>query len=206
MTASRLFLVRHAQTASNVAQTLGAAPDDPLDSLGERQARAVAAHFAALRLPDPRVYTSPYRRAQQTAQAIAEALGVSVTPLDGVQEFQTGTWAGRPYRHLQTHLHEWQHADGTPGFPGGESLRGAAQRFQAALASVLEAPGTPIVVSHGGVLAAGLALLLKADLLEAWRAGRFTHSNAAVTELRLHQGVWRPQRLADQAHLPDELH
>lgn len=169
MTASRLFLVRHAQTASNVAQTLGAAPDDPLDPLGERQARAVAAHLAALRLPDPRVYVSPYR-------------------------------------HLQTHLHEWQHADGTPGFPGGESLQGAAQRFQAALASVLEAPGTPIVVSHGGVLAAGLALLLKADLLEAWRAGRFTHSNAAVTELRLHHGVWRPQRLADQAHLPDELH
>ncbi|GAA5532550.1 histidine phosphatase family protein [Deinococcus aluminii] len=198
---SRLFLVRHARTASNVAQTLGAGHDDPLDPVGERQARAVAAHFAALGLSAPRVYASPYRRARQTAEAIADALGVPVTVLDGVREIHTGTWAGRPYSHLHTHVHEWRHEDGTPGFPGGESLRAVARRFRTALEGVFEGEGTPVVVSHGAALSAVLALLLKADPEEAWREGRFTHGNTAVTELLSERGEWRARRLADAAHL-----
>ena len=55
MPADRLFLVRHGQTASNVAQTLGASHDDPLDAVGEEQARAVAAHLVGLTLDAPAV-------------------------------------------------------------------------------------------------------------------------------------------------------
>lgn len=201
MPARRLFLIRHARTASNVAQTLGAGHDDPLDPLGERQARAVASHLATLDLPAPRVYVSPYRRARQTAQAIADALGVPVTVLDGVQEFHTGSWVGRPYSHLQTHHHEWLHEDGTPGFPGGESLQGVARRFQAALESVLEGEGTPLVVSHGGALSSVLPFLLGTNLAEAWQTGRYQHGNTAVTELRREPDGWVAVRVADASHL-----
>ncbi|EYB67682.1 hypothetical protein DEIPH_ctg033orf0105 [Deinococcus phoenicis] len=203
MPADRLFLLRHARTASNVAQTLGAGHDDPLDAVGEAQARAVAAHLAALDLSAPRVYSSSYRRARQTAEAVADALGVAPAVLDGVQEFHTGTWAGRPYAHLHTHLHEWRHEDGTPGFPGGESLGGVAARFLAALERTTGLEGTPIIVSHGGALSAALARLLRADPAQSWREGRFTHGNTAVTELLADQGQWRACRVADSSHLND---
>ncbi|GAA5512184.1 putative phosphoserine phosphatase 2 [Deinococcus carri] len=205
MPARRLFLIRHARTASNVAQTLGAGHDDPLDPLGERQAQAVAAHLAALNLPAPRVYASPYRRARQTAQAIADALGVPVTVLVGVQEFHTGSWVGRPYSHLQTHHHEWLHEDGTLGFPGGESLQGVARRFQAALEGVLEEEGTPLVVSHGGALSSVLPFLLGTDLAEAWQTSRYQHGNTAVTELVWEPDGWVAVRVADGGHLEGML-
>lgn len=203
MTPARLFLVRHGQTASNVAQTLGAAHDDPLDALGEAQAQAVAAHLAALDLPAPRVYASTYRRAQQTAQAIADRLGVPLTVLEGIHEIAVGSWSGRPYAYLRTHHHDWRHEDGTPGFPGGESLRGVAQRFLAALEGVMDAGVTPIVVSHGGALTAVLTALLQVNPDEAWHDGRFAHANTGVTELSRGEQGWQAHRLADTAHLRD---
>lgn len=201
MPTSRLFLVRHGQTASNVTQTLGAGEDDPLDATGEAQARAVAAWLAAQALPAPHVHASPYRRAQQTASAIAHALNVPLALLPGAQEFGVGTWAGRPYAHLQTHIHDWLHEDGTPGFPGGESLRGVAERFARALEPVLARSGTPIVVSHGGAITALLPSLLGLDPAGAWRDSRFRHPNTAVTELHQTGEGWRPVRLAETPHL-----
>ncbi|WP_034384146.1 histidine phosphatase family protein [Deinococcus sp. YIM 77859] len=202
MTATRLFLVRHGQTASNVAQTLGASHDDPLNPTGEAQARALAGWLAGLALPAPRVYASAFRRARQTAQAIAHALDVPVTVLDGLHEIEVGpAWLGRPYAHLLTHAHELELPGGAFGFAGGETLEGVAARFLAALEQPLALPGTPIVVSHGGALAAALAHLLSADIREIWRDRRYTHPNTAVTELQRNGQRWQVVRLADTPHL-----
>lgn len=204
MPADRLFLVRHGQTASNVAQTLGASHDDPLDAVGESQARAVAAHLAGLPWDAPAaVYASPFRRARQTAQAIADALGVGVTVLPGLQEIEVGPhWRGRPYAHLITHAHELELPGGAFGFAGGETLSGVADRFLAALQGPLSRPDTPIVVSHGGALTAALARLLGLDLRALWPDRRYAHANAALTELRRMGPEWQVIRLADRRHLP----
>lgn len=200
---SRLLLVRHGQTASNVAQTLGAAHDDPLDALGQRQARAVATWLAGLKLPAPRVYASRYLRAGQTAGAIGEALGQPVTVLDGLHEIEVGpAWVGRPYAHLRTHVHELELPGGALGFPGGETLDGVAKRFLAALERPLTQPGiTPIVVSHGGALTAVLARLLGLDPRAVWNDPRYAHANTAVTELERDAPGWRVRRLAEHRHL-----
>lgn len=200
MVPARLFLVRHGQTASNVAQILRgpASADDPLDPVGEAQARAVAAHLAALNLPQPRVYASPYRRAQQTAQTIADALGVPLTVLEGVQEIDPGEWVGRPYADLRARGHTLLHPRGGFGFPGGESLGEVAARFRAALPTHTD---PAIIVSHGAALTAVLAALLGVDVREAWTGGHFAHANAAVTELEWTGEGWRAVRLADASHL-----
>ncbi|MCR6687392.1 histidine phosphatase family protein [Pseudoxanthomonas sp.] len=86
---SRLWVVRHGQSAGNVARDLAEAQglplidlehrdaDVPLSTLGERQSQALAAWVTSL--PEdlrPRVVlTSPYVRAYQTAATVAEALG-----------------------------------------------------------------------------------------------------------------------------------
>lgn len=198
---ARLFLVRHGQTASNVAEILRgpASADDPLDAVGEAQARAVASHLAALNLPTPRVYASPYLRARQTAQPIADALGVPLTVLNGVQEIDPGDWVGRPYGDLRTHGHTLLHPAGGFGFPGGESLGEVAGRFLAALP---RHPEPAVIVSHGAALTAVLASLLGVDHREAWTGGQFAHANTALTELTWDGERWRAVRLADASHLP----
>jgi broad specificity phosphatase PhoE len=89
--AFRLWIVRHGQSAGNVAREAADAAgltdidiatrdvDVPLSALGQRQASAVGHWFAALPEADrPEVMmSSPYVRARQTAHAICEAGGVA---------------------------------------------------------------------------------------------------------------------------------
>src|SRR6187551_4047491 len=84
---SKLWVVRHGESAGNVARDAAHAAgrpdidisardvDVPLSALGHRQSRALGRWFAALP-PDTRpeiVLSSPYLRAQSTAEAIGEA-------------------------------------------------------------------------------------------------------------------------------------
>ncbi len=86
-----MWIVRHGQSAGNVARDAAHAAglpmidlthrdvDVPLSALGERQARAVGHWFGSL--PEEEkpeiVLSSPYVRARQTAQAICEAGGIA---------------------------------------------------------------------------------------------------------------------------------
>jgi broad specificity phosphatase PhoE len=84
----RLFIVRHGQSAGNVARDAAESgglalidlhsrdADTPLSALGERQAQALARWFSEINGEDrPTVFlTSPFIRSQQTIRAIATAL------------------------------------------------------------------------------------------------------------------------------------
>lgn len=86
----RLWIVRHGQSAGNVARDEAELAqvhlidlttrdaDTPLSELGEHQSRALAKWFAAL--PEAQrpnlLMTSPFVRSQQTVQAVADALGI----------------------------------------------------------------------------------------------------------------------------------
>jgi len=86
----RLWIVRHGQSAGNVARDAATAAgqtridlairdvDVPLSPLGEQQAEALGRWFASLpEVEKPEILlSSPYLRARQTARAICEAGGV----------------------------------------------------------------------------------------------------------------------------------
>ena len=91
----RLWIVRHGQSAGNVARDRAHAAglgeidldlrdvDVPLSDLGHRQSQALGKWFAALPVQDrPTVLlTSPYLRAQQTAIHISDAGGLATRDL-----------------------------------------------------------------------------------------------------------------------------
>ncbi|CAO3418323.1 histidine phosphatase family protein [Azospirillum doebereinerae] len=94
----RLWIVRHGESAGNVARDAAQAAglfriditerdvDVPLSRLGERQSDALGRWFAAMP-PDERpdvVLTSPYRRARLTAERIHAGGGLPVDPADFV--------------------------------------------------------------------------------------------------------------------------
>ena len=87
-----IWIVRHGQSAGNVAREMAEAAsrpminlpmrdvDVPLSSLGERQAAALGRWFASLSEEDrPNVvFSSPYLRAQETARLAIDAAGMSM--------------------------------------------------------------------------------------------------------------------------------
>src|SRR5207244_10043374 len=89
-----IFFVRHGETALNRDGRLQGRIDLDLSERGGEQVARVARRFASGSLA--RVYTSPLRRAQQTAAAIAAASGADVEVDDRLLELDYGEWDGKP--------------------------------------------------------------------------------------------------------------
>ena len=117
-----ILLIRHGETALNVARVLQPA-DTPLSARGVAQAEALARRLAGLHVVH--IVSSDLPRALATAQAIAAATGAprSTTPL--LHERNFGDWRGQPYDVMSIDPLTLQAAP-----PGGES----AADFQARVA------------------------------------------------------------------------
>jgi len=134
------FLVQHAQKKPD-------AGDPELTALGHDQAARTARWLSRLGLTA--VYSSPQRRARQTAEAIAAATGLEVRLDDRLRERMN--WDGRS--PLSDFLAEWDRSTRDRDFVprGGESSHQAAARLREFLVERIGEPGPVAVVSHGGV-------------------------------------------------------
>ncbi|HET6634400.1 MAG TPA: histidine phosphatase family protein [Streptomyces sp.] len=152
----RLLLIRHGQTASNVAHLLDTAVPGPgLTELGEQQAAALPEALEQERIDA--LYASTQLRAQLTAAPLAERTRLEVLVRDGIRELSAGDLEMRgDHEAIETYLTTilaW--ADGDTGLriPGGENGVEALARFDAVVA---EAAGTGAetvaMVSHGAAI------------------------------------------------------
>lgn len=146
--------------------------DVELSDLGRAQARRMAAWgrgLAASPTAGPpmigEVWSSPLRRARETAAEIAEAVGLPVMVEEGLSELHAGIFQGHLWADLEAVFPEevsrWRSGDVDYVIPGGESRSQLAARGRAALErlAVRDTPGM-IVVAHGGILTAALGSML----------------------------------------------
>jgi broad specificity phosphatase PhoE len=150
---ARLLLVRHGESEGNRDRTFTQNPDVPLTPFGRDQARA-AAHRMVRRYRPSRLIASPYVRARQTAEIIANVIGLTVEFEVAFREQSFGVFAGRPYDALlgDAAYHEGPRWNWRP--LGGESLTDVYARVVPAFDRVArDAEGQDIIiVSHGGVM------------------------------------------------------
>lgn len=142
----RIWLVRHGRTAWNGDRYLGRA-DVALDATGGAQARAAGRVLAAE--PVDEVWTSPQRRAHDTAAAIVAAR-TGAPPRLVVRaelcELDLGEWEGRPRGRLKL-----GRRDPEVPLPGGESVAQGSRRVSGPAAELREALGRGlrvVVVGH----------------------------------------------------------
>ena len=153
---TRLILVRHGETEHNRNRlTLGRA-EIPLNVRGIAQARAVAASFLR---PPAAIYTSPLRRAADTAGAIALATGASVAVEPDLVEMEVGDMEHLAPADLRARypdfLKQWLSPDaGDARMPGGETLREVQDRAWAAIERIRVAhpDGEVVAVTHNFVI------------------------------------------------------
>jgi broad specificity phosphatase PhoE len=117
MTPGRLYLVRHGRTAYNRLRYIGWR-DVPLDDIGRRQARALAEQLASKRIDI--VFSSPLRRAVDTARPLATRHGAPLQLRDGLKELDYGDYQDelKVKRKLRLRRRHRKRP-----LPGGESLR-----------------------------------------------------------------------------------
>ncbi len=201
----RLFLVRHGQTAWNVAGRAQGHTDIPLDEVGHDQKEMLAGAFRGTRLA--RVFTSDLARARQTAECLAQAIPAPLEIREDLRERGFGQWEGRPWRELADWTLEESIRLGTPRVsirpPGGESYKDLWDRTAGFVGTLVEAGEDAAVVSHGGTLAVIMAHLVQGTP-ETARSFRF--GNTAVYEVvRREDGYFSIARYNDTSHLDGAL-
>ena len=137
----RLILVRHCQAT-------GQDPDDALTPEGFRQAEALRDFLS--REPVHTVVASEYRRAQQSAEPLAAALGLPLR-VDG--RLNERKLAGAPLENWKDVVRD-SFQDLNLRAPGGESAREVLARGWASLNELLHGEsGLPVAVTHGNLMA-----------------------------------------------------
>jgi probable phosphoglycerate mutase len=150
-----LLIIRHGQSEWNLEGRWQGWKNAPLTDLGVAQARERAAAIVESGFAPKVVHSSDLGRARQTADIVAEALGVEVKVDPGFRERSGGDWEGHTIAEIDAKWpgmrERWRSGElATP--PNGELDTDVIRRFDAALASAIAA-GTPaMVVTHGGAL------------------------------------------------------
>ena len=157
---SRLILVRHCEPEEDARGLCYGRLDIGLSDAGRENAQRLAASLA--RLEWDAVYASPRLRARETAYAVAGTRDVLVD--EGLRELDFGELEGRSYDEIAASDPElyraWMERPTTVSFPGGESFAELKARALESLERIRAAHEAAVVVTHGGVLRAGLAAWL----------------------------------------------
>ncbi|WP_051366701.1 histidine phosphatase family protein [Hamadaea tsunoensis] len=151
-----VYLVQHAHKQPE--------PGDPgLTDTGERQAARTGQWLGRLGLRA--VYSSPMRRAWQTAEPIAALHGLTVRPDERLRERMN--WDGT--QPLEEFMADWTRCVHDRDFVprAGDSSRQAGSRMAEFLREVADQPGPVAAVSHGGVTVDLLRTLLGDQALPA---------------------------------------
>lgn len=137
----RVYLARHGQTPLNAAGVLRGRLDPPLDEVGRDEARLLGRALARHHLS--RVVASPLLRARQTAQAVAELVGLPVETDVRLVDRGYGQWAGMRREAVER---RWGSLDEAPGVEPAAAVRDRAREALEAVAQ--GGRGPVVVVSH----------------------------------------------------------
>ncbi|HVJ83805.1 MAG TPA: histidine phosphatase family protein [Planctomycetia bacterium] len=164
MKPTTLLLARHGATEYNLIEPYvlqGRKIDPPLAPVGLAQASALAAALAEK--PLAAIYASEFRRAQETAAAVAGRHALPVKTLAGIGEIDIGLWEGLTWDQIAAQWPSEKAAfdrdEAAAGYFGGENFFQLRDRVVPALESLAAAhPGeTVLAVGHNGVNRVALA-------------------------------------------------
>src|SRR4051812_12850417 len=97
------LLIRHA-SHDLLGKALAGRSDIPLNDKGTDEAAQLAERLGAVKMRQ--CFSSPSRRARETAAPIVAKCRVEVQIHDGLHEIDFGTWTGRTFQELE-HDPEW---------------------------------------------------------------------------------------------------
>jgi len=119
---TRLIWVRHAIADVSKGIIAGRGLEIGLSPTGILQARRLGDRLLEENLQA--IFSSPQRRARETAEEIARTVGREISVADGLDELDYGEWTGRSFAQLDA-LPEWRAFNSTRSctrIPGGEMI------------------------------------------------------------------------------------
>jgi 2,3-bisphosphoglycerate-dependent phosphoglycerate mutase len=140
MPVTRLYLVRHGQSAGNAEGRFGGHSTTPLSELGKEQAEITARHLAKERIEA--IYSSDLARAVQTAEPLAKLLELKIIKTSAFRERKVGVLEGLTFDESKAKYPKDYYAlvnrDIQHIITGGESYRQLLRRTTGVLREILQ--------------------------------------------------------------------
>jgi broad specificity phosphatase PhoE len=196
MSATTLFLIRHAEVEAKYHKVFGGQIDMELSPLGHTQAQTLANYLRRKRIEA--IYASPMKRVQLTLAPYLTNGAPQPVVMPGLREVDFGDWTGHNYEGVRekfgAHAFDWlQHLEqGT--IPNAEPLEVYRARVEPCLREILDRhPSQSVAVfCHGGVIRMLLAIMLELPLS---KMSAFEIDYASVSEIELQPGRMEIQLL-----------
>lgn len=187
-----ILLARHGETDWNREGRFQGHADPPLNRTGRAQAVDLSAALMAEQLSA--VYSSPLRRALETAEVLATSHGLEPVPVDDLREVDVGSWSGLTRAEVEerfpAQFARW--LDYGQGWEDGETYEEMGRRAVDALLLLAAAHDGErvLAVTHGGPIRAAFAFADGTTHAEARRLGPRI-GNTFVAELAVADGALR---------------
>lgn len=196
----KIYLIRHGETESNRRGIFRGRLDIPLSQNGREQAADLKQYFENISVES--VYTSPLRRAVETAETVFP--GHSPVKEQWLNNLDLGDWSGMEKSVVKERFprqwEDWVTRPESITFPGGERLDDVHKRSRLFFEKVTAAEAETIaVVSHRSVVKVMIAAAVGVEKNYYWK---FHLDNASVSLLHYeHQRGFTLVKLNDTHHL-----
>ena len=198
---TRIIIARHGETDWNVGEVFRGRLDVALNKTGLTQAKALGQHLADSSVEA--VYSSPLKRALDTAGAVTSHHSLKVSVARGLVDFNYGTWQGLTHQEVkETYAelyHRWLAEPHLVTMPDGESLDDVVERARQVVETVVaNHDGTVVLVSHRVVNKVLICSLLGLDNSHFWN---IRQDVAGMTIFEYEDGRFILTRHNDTSHL-----
>lgn len=155
----KIWLIRHGLTDWNVKGVIQGSSDTDLNDTGREQAKELALKLVETQHNPDMIYTSPQKRAKETAQIIAKYLDLPYKEKEGLEEMNLGEWEGLSWDDVEekypNDFIDWQTDRRYKKTPNGESYQELLERVLKAVREIIEAEPKKehiLIVTHSAVI------------------------------------------------------
>lgn len=181
----KLFFIRHGQTDWNVNDKIQGSCDTELNDEGVLQAEELSQNILKQDYMLSKIYSSPQKRAVQTAKILSTATNVKYELHEGLEEINLGEWEGLSWdevkRRYPTEYNEWYSNRRYTKPPKGESYQDMLQRVLASIHKInLENTDNVAIVTHNAVIMCLQCYLTNTPFEKMIK---FKAENSSITEI-----------------------
>ena len=185
---TEIILARHGQTEWNVEEVFRGRIDIELNQTGAKQAELLAESLSGQNIEA--VYSSPLKRAANTAEAIARRHSLKVETSPGLTDCDFGQWQGLHLKEVRKKYkklyQQWAESPQLVQIPGGESLDEVRERALKVVDGVVaKHTGSVVLVSHRVVNKVLICALLGLDNSHFWN---IMQDNCGITTFNYDNG------------------
>jgi probable phosphoglycerate mutase len=194
-------LLRHGEHGLLGRVLAGRMPGVGMTERGRAEIAAQAERLAGEKIAA--LYASPLQRTRETAEIVAERLGLPIGFRDDLLELDFGEWTGATFDSIRAdpRWQAWSTQRSLATIPGGESMRAVQQRVVAAVIELNERHlhETVVLVSHGDVIRSVLVFALGMPL-DFYN--RIEIAQGSISTIRIDASGIRILALSERPRLP----